>query len=261
VNITLVEYNSIGPTNATITISGDIITTCNQCFLNSLGDVYSYQFNFSGTGVNGSISSSPNAAGNPSYYPVNASPSGAFPLVALPTGIYFDPPVASGHSPGSNIFLQQPTPATFFNRPILSFSGGNPDSGLIGPSNPTIDAANAGVIALYGPGTGTEDLLGASGLDYPSNELIAAFGCSEVLDANGQPNCPQGPLPGGLSLEDLGAVFRGGIDIGENFQLDGATLFVPTATPLPGALPLFATGVGAMGLFGWRRKRKAQAAA
>jgi hypothetical protein len=29
-----------------------------------------------------------------------------------------------------------------------------------------------------------------------------------------------------------------------------------TATPLPAALPLFATGVGALGLFGWRRKRK-----
>ena len=27
-------------------------------------------------------------------------------------------------------------------------------------------------------------------------------------------------------------------------------------TPLPAALPLFATGLGAMGLFGWRRKRK-----
>jgi hypothetical protein len=28
--------------------------------------------------------------------------------------------------------------------------------------------------------------------------------------------------------------------------------------PLPGALPLFATGLGALGLLGWRRKRKAQ---
>jgi hypothetical protein len=27
-------------------------------------------------------------------------------------------------------------------------------------------------------------------------------------------------------------------------------------TPLPAALPLFATGLGAMGMFGWRRKRK-----
>lgn len=29
------------------------------------------------------------------------------------------------------------------------------------------------------------------------------------------------------------------------------------ATPLPAALPLFATGLGALGLLGWRRKRKA----
>ena len=31
-------------------------------------------------------------------------------------------------------------------------------------------------------------------------------------------------------------------------------------TPLPGALPLFATGLGALGLLGWRRKRKKAAA-
>jgi hypothetical protein len=29
-----------------------------------------------------------------------------------------------------------------------------------------------------------------------------------------------------------------------------------SATPLPAALPLFATGFGVMGLLGWRRKRK-----
>jgi hypothetical protein len=33
------------------------------------------------------------------------------------------------------------------------------------------------------------------------------------------------------------------------------------ATPLPAALPLFATGLGALGLLGWRRKRKAAALA
>jgi hypothetical protein len=37
------------------------------------------------------------------------------------------------------------------------------------------------------------------------------------------------------------------------FSLDGVV------TPLPGALPLFATGLGALGLLGWRRKRKALA--
>jgi hypothetical protein len=34
----------------------------------------------------------------------------------------------------------------------------------------------------------------------------------------------------------------------------------PTVTPVPAALLLFATGLGAMGLFGWRRKRRASAA-
>lgn len=34
-----------------------------------------------------------------------------------------------------------------------------------------------------------------------------------------------------------------------------------SAVPLPAALPLFATGLAALGLLGWRRKRKAQAAA
>ncbi len=34
-----------------------------------------------------------------------------------------------------------------------------------------------------------------------------------------------------------------------------------TATPLPAAFPLFASGLGALGLLGWRRKRKATALA
>ena len=35
---------------------------------------------------------------------------------------------------------------------------------------------------------------------------------------------------------------------------------IVAGTPIPAALPLFATGFGVMGLFGWRRKRKTQAA-
>ena len=35
----------------------------------------------------------------------------------------------------------------------------------------------------------------------------------------------------------------------------------PSVTPLPGALPLFATGLGLTSLFGWRRKRKSPAIA
>ena len=39
-------------------------------------------------------------------------------------------------------------------------------------------------------------------------------------------------------------------------QDNGFQTFVDVSTPLPGALPLFATGLGALGLLGWRRKRK-----
>ena len=41
-----------------------------------------------------------------------------------------------------------------------------------------------------------------------------------------------------------------------SFTLD---IVNPVATPLPATLPLFAGGLGALGLLGWRRKRKAQA--
>ena len=36
--------------------------------------------------------------------------------------------------------------------------------------------------------------------------------------------------------------------------------YTPAATPLPAALPMFATGLGGLGLLGWRRKRKNAAA-
>jgi hypothetical protein len=42
---------------------------------------------------------------------------------------------------------------------------------------------------------------------------------------------------------------------------DGVEWGFSVVTPLPAALPLFATGLGALGLLGRRRKRKAQAAA
>ena len=43
-------------------------------------------------------------------------------------------------------------------------------------------------------------------------------------------------------------------------QSSATELGTSVATPLPAALPLFASGLGALGLLGWRRKRKAQAA-
>ena len=56
----------------------------------------------------------------------------------------------------------------------------------------------------------------------------------------------------GLDLLNCGCFASQGV-----LDSSSSTLtFAPAATPLPAALPLFATGLGAMGLFGWRRKRK-----
>ena len=47
----------------------------------------------------------------------------------------------------------------------------------------------------------------------------------------------------------------------QEYSSDGTYIVGTAITPLPAALPLIATGIGALGLLGWRRKRKAQAVA
>jgi len=62
-------------------------------------------------------------------------------------------------------------------------------------------------------------------------------------------------LPLVLTVSSI-ASYEGVVLTDSNFSLD---LFLPdgvTATPLPATLPLFATGLGALSLLRWRRKRK-----
>ena len=54
---------------------------------------------------------------------------------------------------------------------------------------------------------------------------------------------------------DKGALFSGYVTAS-----GGPGIWTPNFTPLPASLPLFATGLGALGLLGWRRKRKASVA-
>lgn len=96
-----------------------------------------------------------------------------------------------------------------------------------------------------------------SGSGGTTNTVVATF-ISEAVSA----------LSGGtvLSLLETGAIQDLGTITFVNSS--GAPIdailyeFVSNelATPLPAALPLFASGLGALGLLGWRRKRKALAA-
>lgn len=51
-----------------------------------------------------------------------------------------------------------------------------------------------------------------------------------------------------------------GWEAADNMASSPQDLGFYAATPLPAALPLFASGLGGLGFFGWRRKRKAVSA-
>jgi hypothetical protein len=104
-------------------------------------------------------------------------------------------------------------------------------------------------------------------IQVPLNQAVMiSMGITAIASANAN-----GQLQDFFATADGGDTFSFAIG-GPVFNLpDGVTFNDPeafifnniysppgsvTATPLPGALPLFATGLGALGLLGWRRKRK-----
>jgi uncharacterized protein (TIGR03118 family) len=129
-------------------------------------------------------------------------------------------------------------------------------AGLASPWGITIAPAS------FGP-FGNDLLVGNFSYGHSSitalDPITLAFLGSIMIDVG------SGNTPGGLWSLDFGVggnngdpntlYFTDGID-GETHGLFGAI----NPVPLPAALPLFATGLGALGLLGWRRKRKAQAA-
>jgi hypothetical protein len=81
------------------------------------------------------------------------------------------------------------------------------------------------------------------------------------------PNIPPGP-PVAPPLVEIGMLNGASFEeaTGPLVGFDGAQQvgtwkITEEVTPIPAALPLFATGLGGLGLLGWRRNRKAQAVA
>jgi hypothetical protein len=85
-----------------------------------------------------------------------------------------------------------------------------------------------------------------------------SFGSITGLVVN-NPDCvPCNPITAYLSA-DASTLFinweGAGGEVGDTITVD-FSVGDPVATPLPPTLPLFASGLGALGLLGWRRKRK-----
>lgn len=71
-----------------------------------------------------------------------------------------------------------------------------------------------------------------------------------------------GPLGVSIVLRDSNGNNLAGsntVILSYDFTTSSAFTSSSSATPLPATLPLFATGLGGLGLFGWRRKRKPRA--
>jgi hypothetical protein len=103
---------------------------------------------------------------------------------------------------------------------------------------------------------------------YPANDINeVGLGANDNLLFSSTPQLDEGGFAfetadGGIWQIQYGGPDNGYVLWSNNDGLEAvfdsfnATL---VATPLPAALPLFAGSLGVMGLFGWRRKRKAAA--
>jgi probable HAF family extracellular repeat protein len=115
---------------------------------------------------------------------------------------------------------------------------------------------------IVGISTGGQSFLYSAGgfvpLSDPAASTTYTYGINNSGDIVGETDL--GPF---LYTGGVYDIFANGTNV-EAFGINDADQVVgrlddynSPATPLPAALPLFATGLGVIGLFGWRRRRKA----
>ena len=176
-------------------------------------------------------------------------------------------------------------PASAFTMTFDEFGNCSSDVGtcssFISPTDPTATASKKApgpVLVFIMPQatySGNENILDSTGAisDHlrwinPSGSDLACPASSLTLCATmmifysldtGIAPADVGPIAFSTSLpfvtEDANGTFTYTSGLGNTY------IGTSTVTPLPGALPLFATGLGALGLLGWRRKRKQLSAA
>jgi hypothetical protein len=184
--------------------------------------------------------------------------------------------VFAGVLAGSALLAALPAKANTYD---VTFNGSSFDVSAVITTADTLDSV------------GGYDILGISGIvTGPTSSVSGAI--NNLISNPGQPNQGTYYVPGtsigwyydnvlfpsGSAFDNNGPLFSFGAGIVANLYSVGSTFYLSLSqpsgfwnpgdsgslqvaqTPLPAALPLFASGLAAMGLIGWRRKRKKAAA-
>lgn len=136
----------------------------------------------------------------------------------------------------------------------------NKFTGHFAPTEPCVGAGTCTVGFSFG---GQTTALNSDGI---SHSLFSTFAFKLFSDAPtaipaGPPIIPIGTFIPGDPCFVGGVCHSAGVLVAydDPIQIGTWEVTISAATPLPGALPLFASGLGALGLLGWRRKQKALA--
>ncbi len=182
--------------------------------------------------------------------------NGPSPVTDMVTGVG---PTGSGFTMTNNLIF--PIGRTFMGPPVVA-SGSYTSVANLDTHGLAFDTT-AGVFVIYSTVVPNADPSEATGNFYSQVPAGGGFGVG-LFDLTRTPP----PVNGGQGDNNQGDNNNQGNNNQGNadpaaVDLAAADLAAtdPAAAPLPGALPLFATGIGGLGLLGWRRKRKAQTAA
>jgi hypothetical protein len=145
-------------------------------------------------------------------------------------------------------------------------SGSGQEITIAGNGTPTLGStAPAGWVFSTSGDVVTLDVLSGPGHAGPAHTIIGPPGPGDVYsNANGSiaGNGPHNPFLNQMATFTItdAAITAATTVTAATFSFGTtAGINVPGEIPVPAALPLFATGLGALGLLGWRRRRKAAA--
>jgi hypothetical protein len=147
-----------------------------------------------------------------------------------------------------------------------------------GASSVLLNAATTLTFTITNPAANVSDLVGVAFTDIIPTGISPLFGSSAFVACGGTGSVGGQVvnLAGGsvainskcaFSVTVIGTILGSYTDTTGvvsstnggtgNFATASIDVVQQNAVPIPGTIPLFATGLGALGLFGWRGKRKA----